>query len=362
MTAPEAVQEYTLSDEERRCPKCTDVRQIIGHESWKELEYIPGRFAVTDHRQVKYGCRTCDGHIVLAPRTSAQPIAKGMPGFGLLANTIENKYANHLPLYRQEQMYERQGVKVARSSMSRWLAVCAEKVRPIYERMRDEVLQSRIIHADETPVKFQRKGAGKAPTGYAWTYLGHEDHPYVIFEWHPDRGHKHAQDFLNDFAGYVQADAYGGYDALASATQAKRLCCMAHARRYFERAQGNNPRIADEALARIHVLYEIERQGNLLEEDDRHQLRQREAVPRLVEMHDWMRDVQTRTLPKSAIGEALQYSVSRWSNLTRYTERGFLPIDNNAAERALRPVAVGRKNWCSWETKTQATLSQSLPV
>ena len=342
---PTEKETYELNEEQKKCPECKGDRNVIGSESYKELEYIPGSFKVIEHVQLKYSCKSCQGHVELAPRTGSQPIAKGMSGFGLLAQIITSRYCDHLPLYRQEQIYWRQGAEIARSTMCRWMQACASKAKQLYIVEKEEVLKSKYIHADETPIKFIKKGAGQAQTGYAWTYLGDEQHRYLVFEFHPNRNHEHAQNFLKDYDGFVQADGYQGYDALHDAAKAKRLSCMAHFRRYFEKALSSDHAAAGEALARINVLYKIEENAKDKSEDERFELRQRDAMPRLDDFKSWLQELSTRKLPKSPVGKAIYYGLGRWEKLSRYTEKGFLPIDNNPAERALRPVAIGRKNW-----------------
>jgi transposase len=184
---PVETKEYKLTDNELPCPECQQPRNEIGYESCQELEFVPASFKIVKHVQLKYACKNCQEQVVLAPRTDIQPIEKGMPGFGLLAQIITSKYVDHSPLYRQEQIYWRLGADIARSSMCRWLTVCAEKLKPLIELMKEKILQSKIINADETPVKFLKPGAGKAPLGYVWTYIGDKEHPYVIFDFQSNR-------------------------------------------------------------------------------------------------------------------------------------------------------------------------------
>jgi transposase len=337
--------EYTVPQEELPCPTCKQERVPIGHESSEELEFVPASFRVIKHVQVKYGCRQCQEQIILATRTDIQPIEKGMPGFGLLAQIIVSKYLDHLPLYRQEQIYWRQGADIARSSMCRWQRVCAERLKPLLDLMKEEVLKSKVINADETPVRFLKPGAGKAPRGYVWTYVGDNEHPYVLFEFHPDQSAERPKQFLGEYAGYLQTDAYTGYNGLHLLGKVKAVACFAHARRYFEKALGSEKLLAEEGLARIAILYDIERRIKELDDTERSAIRLLEAVPRLEELRAWLETVKQRTLPKSAIGEAISYTLNNWTKLYRYTEQPFLSIDNNLAENSLRPIALGRKNW-----------------
>jgi transposase len=342
---PVETKEYKLPETELPCPECKQPRTEIGYESAQELEFIPASFKIIKHVQTKYACKNCQEQVVLAPRTDVQPIEKGMPGFGLLAQIITSKYVDHLPLYRQEQIYWRLGADIARSSMCRWLSVCAEKLNPLANLMKEKILQSRIINADETPVKFLKPGAGKAPLGYVWTYIGDKEHPYVIFDFHPNRKAEHPEQFLAGFTGYLQTDAYSGYNGLHKAGQVKPVACFAHARRYFEKALNNDKVQSEIALAQIAVLYQIEKMATDVNDDERVSIRVRESIPRLREFNEWLKVTQCKVLPKSSIGEAIAYSLTNWDKLHRYTEQGFISIDNNLAENSLRPIALGRKNW-----------------
>ncbi len=342
---PVETKEYRLEDNALPCPECKQQRQEIGYQSAQELEFIPATFKIIKHVQVKYACKNCQEQVVLAPRTNTQPIEKGMPGFGLLAQIITSKYVDHLPLYRQEQIYWRQGADIARSSMCRWLSVCSDKLKPLAELMKTKILQSKIINADETPVKFLKPGAGKAPTGYVWTYIGDNENPYVIFDFHTSRKSEHPEKFLDGYSGYLQTDAYTGYNGLHKAGKVKAVACFAHARRYFEKALNNDKIQAEIALAKIAVLYQIERNAAELSAEERKSIREKESIPRLQEFKEWLQQMQIKTLPKSSLGEAINYSLSNWDKLCKYTEQGFISIDNNLAENSLRPIALGRKNW-----------------
>jgi transposase len=342
---PVETKEYTLPEIELPCPECKEPRAKIGYESSQELEFVPATFKIIKHVQVKYACKNCQEQVILAPRTDLQPIEKGMPGFGLLAQIITSKYVDHLPLYRQEQIYWRQGADIARSSMCRWLAVCTEKLKPLAELMKEKILQSKIINADETPVKFLKPGAGKAPLGYVWTYIGDNEHPYVLFDFRSSRSSEAPQQILGNYSGYLQTDAYTGYNGLHKTGKVIPVACFAHARRYFEKALNSNKFLAELALAQIAILYQIEREIKDTSDDKRKISREKESIPRLQELHQWLKSTQHTVLPKSPIGEAINYSLNNWEKLYRYTEQGFISIDNNLAENSLRPIALGRKNW-----------------
>lgn len=343
-SVPRERKDHWLSPEELPCPECHAARVIIGHETSEQLVFIPASFKLLVHVQHKYACKSCQGNVQLAPKPAEQVIEKGFPDNSLLANTIARRYAFHLPLYRQEQIYLSEGAEIARSSMCRWLGACARKMDGLFELLKADVLLSRAINADETPLKYLKRGAGKALKGFTWIYRGDSDHPGVIADFQINRKKEHPENFLRDYTGYVQTDAYTGYNGIPATSNAKRLACFAHARRYFEKVRRGDP-IADEALARIHILYDIEARIGDLPENKKLEIRQREAVPRLEQFKGWLLSIQPKVLPKSKLGEAVQYCLNNWHMLERYTEQGFLNIDNNSAENALRPIAIGRKNW-----------------
>jgi transposase len=342
---PIETKEYILPDNALPCPDCKEPRTQIGYESSQELEFVPATFKIIKHVQIKYACKNCQEQVILAPRTDIQPIEKGMPGFGLLAQIITSKYVDHLPLYRQEQIYWRQGADIARSSMCRWLAICSQKLKPLVELMKEKILLSKIINADETPVKFLKPGAGKAPLGYVWTYIGDNDYPYVIFDFKSSRSGEAPKQFLGNYSGYLQTDAYTGYNGLHKTGKVIPVACFAHARRYFEKALNSNKYLAELALAHISILYQIERDIKDSNNDERKAIREEKSIPRLQELKQWLKSTQYTVLPKSPIGEAINYSLNNWQKLSRYTEQGFISIDNNLAENSLRPIALGRKNW-----------------
>ncbi len=337
--------EYALPDEELNCPACSEIRTVMGFETSEELEYIPGHFKVIEHKCLKYSCKKCQEHVIKAPNTSAQLINRGLCGISLASTIIVNRYQDHLPLYRQEQIFKRQGADVPRSSMCRWMSKIAKLFQPTQDLMTERILQSRVINADETPLKFLAPNNGQAKRGYVWVYLGDEANPYVFFNFKPSRAAAYPEDFLKDYSGYLQTDAYSGYKGLHRNGKISAVCCMAHARRYFEQALKSSPTIASEAIARIAILYDIERRIENLSEQDRLAVRQTESSPMLEEMRLWLIRQQQNNLPKTQIGKAISYALNNWDNLKRYAETGFLNIDNNKAENSIRPIAIGRKNW-----------------
>ena len=345
---------HRLAEAELPCPGCGTPRQEIGTETTSQLDYRPASFFVIDHIEHKYACPCCSKQaqpqLVEAHRPEP-PLGKGSPGAGLLAHLIVSKYLDHLPLYRQEQIMARQGLELARSTTCDWMAGCAGKLRPLYELMKQAVLASRVIHTDDTPVKLQDVAPGETSQGRIWVYLGDAQHPYNVFDFTPNRKRDGPQLFLAGYHGYLQADAFAGYDALylpdAQTAQAHvhEAACNAHARRKFYEARGSNAADAHQALAYYGQLYEIERQAKEVPEDVRLQMRQDLAMPILEQFHAWLVEQAGQALPKSPFGEAVGYALNQWPALCRYTEAGFLAIDNNWAEREMKRIAIGRKNW-----------------
>jgi transposase len=348
--------EHALPPEQLPCPACGQERTRIGEETSEQLEYEPASLYVVEHVRFKYACRCCEEHVVLADKP-AQPIDKGLAGPGLLAFTAVSKYGDHLPLYRLEEIFSRQGVEISRSTSCGWMRQCAELLAPLWLWMKHEVLRSRVIHTDDTPVPVQDHSLPHTRTGRFWVYVGDADHPYSVYDYTPSRKRDGPAEFLQDFRGYLQADAFGGYDGIYAGSQGAILevACWAHARRKFHEAQRTAGVSAHEALARIGQLYAVEREfkeacanaGSKLPRDQQYAriaaARQQRALPLLQSLRAWLDTL--RPLPKSPLGQATAYTLSNWDALCRYTEQGFLAIDNNTSERTLRPAAIGRKNW-----------------
>ena len=367
---------HDLSDARKNCPCCDYPRSCIGSDDNEQLEFIQASFKVIVHKRLKYACATCSkdcprcdckSNINIADKPD-QPIDKGLPGPGLLAHIILSKLGDHLPLYRLENIFERAGVDIARSTMCAWMLACGELVKPLVELMTTRVKQSKVIHTDDTTVKVQdasRKGTCR--TGRVWCYLGDEDNPYDIFDFSPDRKREHPQKFLDDFAGYLNADAYGGYDGIYTKGNVHEVACWAHARRKFFDAKETDAKRAARMLRFVGRLYAIERAIKLrIEKRLKNQLdpksnepaftreqqhaftqliRQKRSTRMLAKIKAWLDAEKQLILPRSKMGEAFTYALNQWQALTRYTEQGYLNIDNNAAERALKRVAIGRKNW-----------------
>jgi transposase len=338
---------YGLSPEEQRCPQCQAAMKLMGEEKSERLEYIPASLVVIEEICEKYACpKGCT--VVTAPKPM-QAIEKGLPGPGLLAQVAVSKYADHLPLHRQEQIFARQGVELSRQTMCDWMRRSAELLAPLFGEMKKEVLASKNVQTDDTPVGVLAPDLPRTKTGRIWTYVGDAQHPYTVYDYTPSRSRDGPDEFLGDFRGFLQADAYAGYDAIYqdAAREVIEVACWAHARRKFFEAQESDIMRSMVMLAYVRLLYEVEREARdrALDGAGRRALRQEKSVPILTDIETYLKREQKSVLPKSPIGEAIGYALNNWSALIRYCEDGDLEIDNNGAERSLRPVAIGRKNW-----------------
>ena len=339
--------EHPVTPEELSCPCCNGARVRIGEEISEQLDYAPASLFVVQHVRPKYACPHCEkGGVVTAERSSAGVvIAKGLPGPGLVAQVIVSKFCDHLPLHRQEAIFARHGVHLARSTQCGWCRGAADLLTPLVELMAREVRASRVIHTDDTPMPVQAKGRGRTRTGRLWVYLGDHEHPYITYEYTPSRRRDGPARWLENFKGYLQADAFGGYDGIYASREILEVACWAHARRKFHEARGSDPQRSHRALALIRLLYDVERDASELDAQGRMRMRQERSAPRLLELHGWLEQEREAVLPRSPLGSAISYALHNWEALTRYSTDGDLSIDNNAAERAIRPLAVGRKNY-----------------
>jgi len=339
--------EHDLDD--KACPACGNERCRIGQEVSEQLEYFPASFKVLKHIRHKYACAKCDHdgydpNIATAEKP-AQPIEKGMPGPSLLAYVITSKLGDHLPLYRLENIFERQQVHVARSTMCAWMRCAGELVQPLVALMAERVRRSKVIHTDDTTVPIQSPGQKQCRKGRIWCYLGDEANPYTVYDYTPNRQRDGPARWLAGYEGYLQADAYGGYDGIYQAQGVTECACWAHARRKFYDAQDSDERRATQMLALIGQLYQIERESKELSDALRLAVRQERSVPVLDKIKTWLDTEQEVVLPRSPMATAITYAQNQWQALTTYATQGFLNIDNNPSERALKRVAIGRKNW-----------------
>jgi len=365
---------HDLPEAEKPCPCCHQVREVIGQEVSEQIDFEPAKVKVIEHVRLKYACKACEakaaegGPQITVAEKPLSPIEKGLAAPGLLAYIIVSRFCDHLPYHRLERILERHDIRIARSTQCDWAAQSALALKPLYDLMLQEVRASRVIHTDDTPVDVLDKLLEQTRTGRFWVYLGDDGHPYVVFDYTPSRSRDGPMTFLKDWGKderrFLQADAFGGYDGIY-AGQAGGLvvevACWAHARRYFYEARKTDPKRSAEALAFIRLLYDVETQAreqfHKQPKDGtarplsaiRLELRQQFAVPRLEQFKAWLEAQQVvnggSVLPKSPMGQAITYALNQWETLKVYTTDGELDIDNNAAENALRRIAVGRKNW-----------------
>lgn len=391
---------HDLPEEEKPCPCCGKLRHIIGKETHEQLDYVPAKVKVIEHVRLTYGCPQCErdvspeGPQIVTADKPSQPIEKGLAAPGLLSYVIVSKYGDHCPMHRLEGILQRYGIEIARSTMCDWAAQCADVLHPLVDLMKQHVLQSKVIHTDDTPVKVQDRSRTQTRTGRFWVYLGDDDHPQTVFAYTPSRSRDGPMEFLRDWGRdervYLQADAFGGYDGIYAGQaggHVTEVACWAHARRKFYDARTSDLAVSTQALAHIRLLYDVETQAkkeakkqaktkatSASHDDDvsddkrphetlvlehqraydqlvaaRYRLRQELAVPRLAQFKAWLKSQQAErggpVLPKSPMGQATQYAFNQWKALCVYTTDGRLNIDNNASENALRRVAIGRKNW-----------------
>ena len=332
------------------CPQCQGELRKLGEDVSEMLEYVPASFMVIRHVRVKLSCTKCD--CIVQAQAPSRPIERGAAGPGLLAHVLVSKYCDHQPLYRQSKIYARQGVELERSTLADWVGACSRLVEPLVEALRDYVMAAGKLHADDTPVPVLAPGNGKTKTGRLWTYVrddrpaGDNAAPALWFAYSPDRKGEHPEQHLGKFRGTLQADAYAGFNQLYADGRIQQAVCWAHVRRHFyDLEQAHGSPIAQEALLRIGALYRVEEQIRGKPPDQRRAVRQAESKPLLDSLRQWFETTLSKLSRKSDTTAAIRYALSRWDALTRYIEDGHIEIDNNAAERSLRGVALGRKNY-----------------
>jgi len=331
------------------CPACGGTLRRLGEDVSEMIEYVPGRYKVVRHVRPKFSCGACQ-KIVQASAPS-RPIARGLAGPAFLAHVLVSKYADHLPLYRQSQIYAREGLELDRSTLADWVGGASELLEPLVRSLGRYVMRATKLHGDDTPVPVLCPGRGTTKQGRLWTYVRDDrpaaspDPPAVLFRYSPDRKGERPKAHLAPFTGVLQADAYAGFDRLYG-ERIQEAACWAHVRRkFYEIHVAHASPIAAEALDRIGRLYGIEAEIRGRLPDERAAVRQARAGAELEALHAWLHTIVAKLSKKSELALAIRYALSRWSALTRYRDDGRLEIDNNAAERALRAVALGRKNW-----------------
>jgi transposase len=334
------------------CPACGGALRPAGEDVAEMLEYVPARFKVIRHVRPKFACPSC-ATLVQVPAPS-RPIARGLAGPGLLAHVLVSKYADHLPLYRQSEIYAREGLDLDRSTLADWVGQCSRLLEPLVESLAGYVRTGEKLHADDTPVPVLCPGRGTTKQGRLWTYVRDDrssasaDAPAVWFAYSPNRKAKHPAAHLKTYRGVLQADGYAGFAGLYDRTEQPltEAACWAHTRRkFYDIYQATESPLAKEALEQIGALYGLEEEIRGRAPEQRRATRQARAGPLLTTFHGWCHATLAKVAKKSELAGAIRYALSRWSALTRYRDDGRLEIDNNIAERALRAVALGRKNY-----------------
>jgi transposase len=343
---PVTTQVYELSAEQLPCPCCGVEREEIGaDESW-QIEYIPGRFERLHHVQKKYACRKCEGvgenpQMELAAKPEAT-IEKGMAGPGLLAYIVTSKFSDYLPLYRLEDIFERQGFEISRATQSIWCGDVADLVEPLYELMAERIRQSHVVATDDTIMPMQ--SVGKTKSARMWVYVGDEANPYNVFDFTLNRGRDGPKYFLRDYEQVLLADGYGGYDGVVAGNAITRAGCWSHARRKIVDAEKVAPEIAREAVELIGALFRVERKAKDCSVDQRLVLRQAESAPVLAQLREKLLGWKEQLLPKHPMADAINYVLNQWAELNVFCNDGAIPLDNNVSEREMKRVILNRKN------------------
>jgi len=335
-----------LDEHEKKCPGCGALRVLIGHDKSEQIDWNAASFFVRVFLRAKYACEPCQAHVTTAASLAPTgPIAGGLPGSGLLSQVIVSKYCDHQPCYRQSRIYARHGLFISRSTLCDWIGQAEKLLAPIVEAMRKDILASGILRTDDTIVRLWVPGLRRTIQARMWGYLGDREHNQVVYEFSKGRSQEYPLAFLRDYQGRVQADAFSGYDKLFLDGTREELGCMAHCRRHFFDARDSDPERVSVALGFIRDLYIVEHQARELSPEARVSLRRRQARPILDAWKRWLDAECLKVLSKSPIAQAIGYALGNWEALTRYVGIGEADIDNNAMERALRGIVLGRKNF-----------------
>ena len=342
--------EMVVDIEDKACPCCKGLLHKIGEDVSERLDIVPAQFRVVVTHRPKYACRACEGAVVQAPAPS-RLIEGGLPTEAPVAHVLVSKYADHLPLYRQAQIYGRQGINLDRSTLADWVGRAAWHLRPLHERLLAHIRSSTKIFADETTAPVLDPGRGRTKTGQLWAYarddrpFGGADPPLAVYVYAPNRKSEQPITHLAGFAGVVQVDGYAGYRALARKNSVQLAFCWSHVRRrFYELAAAGPAPIASEALQRIAALYAIEKDIRGCAPDARQAARRDKTRPILAALEPWLREKLALISQKSKLAEAIRYALSRWDGLTLFVDDGRVEIDSNVVERAIRPIALNRKN------------------
>jgi transposase len=335
---------------QKACPDCGGELKHLGEDISEMLEYVPARFKVIRQVRPRLACACCDR--IVQMEAPSRPIARGIAGPGLLAHVLVSKYCDHLPLYRQSEIYAREGVELERSTLADWVGGTSALLTPLVEALRRHVMSATKLHADDTPVPVLAPGNGKTKTGRLWTYV-RDDRPAgdttpaaVWFAYTPDRKGEHPQAHLSNFTGTLQADGYAGFEQIYEAGRIQEAACWAHVRRkFYDLVAAHKSETAAEALERIGALYAIEKEIRGRSPEKRREIRTARARPLLESLKQWLEATLGKLSRKSDTALAVRYALGRWQALLRYVDDGGIEIDNNSAERALRVVALGRKNY-----------------
>lgn len=340
----------TIAPQQQCCPDCGGTLRLLGEDVSETLEYVPARFKVIRTVRPKLSCGDCSR--ILQEPAPHRPITRGLAGPGLLAHVLVSKYSDHLPLYRQAEVYERQGIELDRSTLADWVGGASRTLEPLVNALKNYVLSADKLHGDDVPVPVLEPGNGKTKTGRLWTYV-RDDRPSgsaaasaVWFAYSPDRKGEHPAGHLKNYRGILQADGYAGFNPLYETGGITEAACWAHVRRKFhDLYQAHRSPVAKEALDRIAVLYGIEKEIRGRSPDERREVRQARSRPLLDSLLAWLKATVSKMSRKSDVALAIQYALGRWNALRLFAEDGRVEMDNNAAERALRAVALGRKNY-----------------
>lgn len=357
---------HDLPEHEKLCD-CGCLKVEIGEETFEELEIIPAQVIVNRHHRKKYACKACEGKVQLASAPE-KLLPKSNASAGLLAHLVVAKYQDGLPLYRMEAIFERMNIRLPRNTLANWMIQCSDKLQPLYNLLNDRLLSSGYLHMDETTVQVLKEPDKPAESkSYMWVRkTGDPDCPIILFDYAPSRSGSVVESLLPDYQGYLQTDDYAGYHKTGDQEGIIHLGCMAHARRKFVEAQkvtknkSGKPGKADMAINMMKKLYQVEQAIKFKSPEERYQVRQEQSLPLLTKLKAWLEKSLLNTLPKGKLGEALAYLSKNWTKLIRYTEDGRLNIDNNPVENAIRPFAIGRKNWMFSNSQAGAKTSAML--